>query len=70
MPVNHKYHQTRIHEKLICPGAFGNSIFPILLGLWFNYGILDGFMKKWLVRKDELKAGAISKDEYFKLNIK
>lgn len=40
------------------------------MGLWFNYGIVDDFMREWLVKKNELKAGEISRDEYleWKLN--
>ena len=40
------------------------------VGLWFNYGVVDDFMREWLVRKNELKAGEISRDEYleWKLN--
>ena len=40
------------------------------VGLWFNYGVVDDFMKKWMVRKNELKSGKITKDEYleWKLN--
>ena len=40
------------------------------VGLWFNYGVVDDFMREWLVRKNELKAGEISREEYleWKLN--
>ena len=40
------------------------------VGLWFRYGIVDEFMREWLVRKNELKTGEIAKEEYFewKLN--
>lgn len=36
----------------------------------FNYNVLDSFMKEWKIRKDELMAGEITKDEYmeWKLN--
>ena len=36
----------------------------------FRYNTLDGFMAEWQIRKNELAAGEISKDEYFewKLN--
>lgn len=35
------------------------------VGMWFNYGILNDFLKEWTLRKDELKSGAIARDEYF-----
>ena len=40
------------------------------VGLWFDYGVLNSFMKEWLLRKKELQAGEITKEEYFewKLN--
>lgn len=36
----------------------------------FNYELLDGFFKEWLIRKQELQDGAISKEQYeeWKLN--
>lgn len=40
------------------------------VGIWFNYGLVNEFMREWLIRKNELKSGKITKDEYFewKLN--
>lgn len=40
------------------------------VSLWFKYGVVDDFMQEWLVRKNELKAGAITREEYleWKLN--
>lgn len=40
------------------------------VGMYFKYGAVDRFMREWLLRKEELKAGEISQDEYFewKLN--
>ena len=40
------------------------------VGLWFKYGVVDDFMREWLVRKIELKAGEITREEYleWKLN--
>ena len=35
------------------------------VGMWFNYGVLNDFMKEWLLRKEELKSGKITRDEYF-----
>ena len=37
--------------------------------LWFNYGILNDFLKEWLIRKNELKNGEITRDEYFEWKI-
>ena len=39
------------------------------VGMWFNYGILNDFMKEWAVRKEELKSGKITRDEYFEWKI-
>ena len=39
------------------------------VGLWINYGLVNNFMKEWVVRKDELKSGKITKDEYFEWKI-
>ena len=40
------------------------------VGLWFKYGVVDDFMREWLVRKNELKTGEITREEYleWKLN--
>ena len=37
--------------------------------MWFNYGVLNDFLKEWVVRMDELKSGEITKDEYFEWKI-
>ena len=34
------------------------------VGMWFNYGVLNEFMKEWVLRKEELKSGEITRDEY------
>ncbi len=39
------------------------------VGMWFNYGVLNDFMKEWVLRKDELKSGKITRDEYFEWKI-
>ena len=39
------------------------------VGMWFNYGVLNDFMKEWLLRKEELKSGKITRDEYFEWKI-
>lgn len=40
------------------------------VGMYFKYGLVDQFMREWLLRKEELKAGSITRSEYFewKLN--
>lgn len=41
-----------------------------LVGLWFNYGVVNDFMREWMIRKSELNNVTITRDEYFewKLN--
>ena len=39
------------------------------VGMWFNYRILNDFLKEWTLRKEELKSGAITRDEYFEWKI-
>ena len=40
------------------------------VAMWFNGGMINDFMREWLIRMDEKRAGLITKDEYFewKLN--
>ena len=40
------------------------------VGMWFNYGLVDEFMREWMIRKQELKNGEITDAEYleWKLN--
>ena len=40
------------------------------VGMYFQYGLVDEFMREWLLRQQELHAGEITRDEYFewKLN--
>ena len=33
--------------------------------MWFDYGVLNDFLKEWVVRMNELKSGVITRDEYF-----
>ena len=37
--------------------------------MWFDYGVLNDFLKEWVVRMDELKSGKITRDEYFEWKI-
>ena len=38
--------------------------------MWFNYGLVDEFMREWMMRKQELRNGEITDAEYleWKLN--
>ena len=40
------------------------------VGMYFQYGLVDEFMREWLLRQQELHSGEITRDEYFewKLN--
>ena len=39
------------------------------VGMWFNYRVLNDFLKEWTLRKEELKSGEITRDEYFEWKI-
>lgn len=40
------------------------------VGMWFNYGLVDEFMREWIMRKQKLRNGEITDAEYleWKLN--
>lgn len=40
------------------------------VGMWFNYGLVDEFMREWMIRKQELTKKEITENEYleWKLN--
>lgn len=40
------------------------------VGMWFNYGLVNEFMREWMIRKQEWKYGEITDAEYleWKLN--
>ena len=40
------------------------------VAMWFNGSMINDFMREWLIRMDEKRAGLITKDEFFewKLN--
>lgn len=40
------------------------------VGIWFDYGLVNDFMREWMIRKEELRNKKITYDEYFewKLN--
>lgn len=39
------------------------------VGLYFNYGLVDDFLREWLLRQQELHTGEITRDEYFEWKI-
>nr|WP_325297599.1 helix-turn-helix transcriptional regulator [uncultured Oscillibacter sp.] len=39
------------------------------VGIYFNYGLVDDFMREWLLRQQELHAGEITREEYFEWKI-
>ncbi|MFI3226280.1 MAG: helix-turn-helix transcriptional regulator [Clostridia bacterium] len=40
------------------------------VGIWFNYGLANDFMKMWLEKKQQLKDGEITRDQYFDWKLK
>lgn len=36
------------------------------VGMWFNYGLVDEFMREWMIRKQELANKEITENEYLK----
>ena len=34
------------------------------VGIYFNYGLVDEFMREWLLRQQELHAGEITREDY------
>lgn len=39
------------------------------VGIWFNYGVVDDFMHDWMEKKEELRKGDITEEEYFEWKI-
>lgn len=39
------------------------------VGMWIDYGLVNEFMREWYLRKEQLKNGEISEDEYFEWKI-
>ena len=37
--------------------------------MWFDYGVLNDFLKEWVLRKEALRSGEITRDEYFEWKI-
>ena len=40
-----------------------------LVGMWLDYGSVNDFLREWCLRKEQLKNGEISEDEYFEWKI-
>lgn len=51
---------------------YDNDTWPAIapVGIYFDYGAVNTFMREWLVRQEEVRGGTITRDEYFewKLN--
>ncbi len=39
------------------------------VGMWIDYGLVNEFLREWFLRKEQLKSGEISEDEYFEWKI-
>lgn len=39
------------------------------VGMWIDYGLVNEFMREWCLRKQQLKNGEISENEYFEWKI-
>ena len=39
------------------------------VGMWLDYGLVNEFLREWGLRKEQLKSGEISEDEYFEWKI-
>lgn len=39
------------------------------VGMWLDYGLVNEFLREWCLRKEQLKSGEISEDEYFEWKI-
>lgn len=37
--------------------------------MWIDYGLVNEFLREWCLRKEQLKNGEISEDEYFEWKI-
>ena len=60
--TSHAYLQGKTSFNDSCPAHA-----PVCM--WFDYGVLNNFLKEWVVRMDELKSGVITRDEYFEWKI-
>ena len=58
-------------ELLFWLDEFNPSALHLFLPRKFpvDYGVLNDFLKEWVVRMDELKSGVITRDEYFEWKI-
>ena len=39
------------------------------VGMWIDYGLVNEFLREWGLRKEQLKSGEVSEDEYFEWKI-
>lgn len=39
------------------------------VAMWIGYGLVNEFLREWCLRKEQLKSGEISEDEYFEWKI-
>ena len=39
------------------------------VGMWIDYGLVNEFLREWYLRKEQLKSGEISENEYFEWKI-
>lgn len=39
------------------------------VGMWIDYGLVNEFLREWYLRKEQLKGGEISENEYFEWKI-
>ena len=38
------------------------------VGMWIDYGLVNEFLREWYLRKEQLKSGEISENEYLMEN--
>ena len=65
--IFHSVRRVGFHSYRRCQRYSWPAHSPVCM--WFDYGILNDFLKEWVVRKDELKSGKITRDEYFEWKI-
>ncbi len=72
----HLFQLVRNSDKCIAPydksmHYYDNDDWPAHapIGMWLEYGLVNDFMREWCLRKEQLKSGEISEDEYFEWKI-
>ena len=53
--------------QLVCNSDEWPAHAPV--GMWIDYGLVNEFLREWGLRKEQLKSGEISEDEYFEWKI-